>query len=95
MRSPRGLDEEERVGLELLGAVDEAALAAAQAVPGKVGRAHGEPVSGECLGGDTHTGESCVRTKPVEEEDKALARAATCRRPGPEEAVDAAGAHDL
>ena len=55
VRLLRGLDEEERVGLQLLGAVDEAALAAAQAVSGKVGRAHGESATGECLRGHAHT----------------------------------------
>ena len=46
VRPLRGPDEEERVGLELFGAVDEAALAGAKAVPGKVWRAHGEPAAG-------------------------------------------------
>jgi len=67
VRTLRGLDEEERVGLEPLGAVDEAALAAADPVPGKVGRAHGEAAARECLGGDTHTWESRVRAESVEE----------------------------
>ena len=66
-RARMSLDEEERVGLEPLGAVDEAALAAADPVPGKVGRAHGEAAAGECLGSDTHTWESRVRAESVEE----------------------------
>lgn len=81
---PRRLHEDEGVALKLLGAVDEAALAAAQAVSRKVGCAHDEPAAGQGLRCYTHTGEPCMCTEPMEEEDQALDRAATTlRQPGP------------
>ena len=80
MRSLRCLNKSQRVALELVGAMYEAALPTAQAVTSEVGRADCEATASQRLRGHTHAREASVSAQSVEEQDETLVNPALSLR---------------